>query len=256
MRVSEIRTHKITSVATPIVVTAVILSTQYAAATGAGAMVGVVIGLGYLFGWRPSPTAMGYAGTIAAAVIVISGYVVASFVAWRIVRYVRRTVAQQLEYCGLRASPDAAKWTVSSYLLGVCFSITALALSGVGEPTQFGDKELVTLPAAGWLVGALNVLMLAPIFEEILFRGYLQRELTERAGLWFSVAVTTAFFVIVHGTTALARPPVLVTMIGMSLIVSGLRHRSGSILPSIGFHAGHNLPIVCMNIGVAHRWFA
>jgi membrane protease YdiL (CAAX protease family) len=78
------------------------------------------------------------------------------------------------------------------------------------------------------------VVVLAPIAEEILFRGYLFTAVSLVAPMWLTQVVTATLFGLVHGL-AHALP------IGvLSLLFGYLRQRHRSLLPSMLAHAVHN----------------
>jgi len=80
------------------------------------------------------------------------------------------------------------------------------------------------------------VLVLAPLFEELLFRGFLwdclQRALGSRAALVSS----SLLFALYHGD-----PLHVVSVLPLSFLLGTLRLRTGSIVPCIAAHFGNNL---------------
>jgi membrane protease YdiL (CAAX protease family) len=80
----------------------------------------------------------------------------------------------------------------------------------------------------------LLIVVLAPICEEIVFRGYLFRALGTTMPMWATQLVTATLFGLVHGAGHALPIGVL------SLLFGYLRQRYGSIWPSMLAHIVHN----------------
>ena len=96
----------------------------------------------------------------------------------------------------------------------------------------------ITLPA--WLHGISGLLLmvvLAPIVEELIFRGLLYRMLRERWGIFISVAVSAVFFSLVHHGMLLS--PQLIGGIIFALAYEWSR----SLWVSIALHMGANAAV-------------
>lgn len=112
------------------------------------------------------------------------------------------------------------------------------ATSAVGD--AFAGRELSPLPA---VIAFLAVWLVAPIGEEVLFRGALWRAL-ERWGLnrWVVFAVTSAVFSIAH--LELLRTPLLLVL---SIPLGLARLFTGNLLASVVAHQVNNfLPAVAL----------
>ncbi|MCA8976527.1 MAG: CPBP family intramembrane metalloprotease [Planctomycetes bacterium] len=92
--------------------------------------------------------------------------------------------------------------------------------------------EGMAMPGATALVFAIVVL--GPVAEEILFRGYLFAALEQRLSGVATQLVTAALFGLVHG------PDYALPIGVLALLFGWLRARYGSLLPSILAHAVHN----------------
>ncbi|WP_051938320.1 CPBP family intramembrane glutamic endopeptidase [Ghiorsea bivora] len=105
----------------------------------------------------------------------------------------------------------------------------------------------IALPA--WLhgiTGLLLMVVLAPIVEELIFRGLLYRMLRERWGVWLSVTVSAAFFSLIHHGMLLS--PQLIGGIIFALAYEWSR----SLWVSIGLHMGANAAVyVLVVLGLA-----
>lgn len=81
------------------------------------------------------------------------------------------------------------------------------------------------------LVGAI----VAPVAEEVFFRGFLFAGLRDRLGLGWGIAISALIFGVVHLT-----PGVLVPIALMGAILAGLYELTGSLWPSILLHMSIN----------------
>ena len=78
---------------------------------------------------------------------------------------------------------------------------------------------------------AFSVAVLAPIFEEIFFRGFLYQALRKRIGPWAGVFATAGLFAVIHPSpfqTSLIFP--------LGLLLAYLVEKTGSLIPSIVLH--------------------
>ncbi len=101
------------------------------------------------------------------------------------------------------------------------------------SPRQFG---LVLLAGA----------VVAPIVEEIYFRGYVFRAYLNQKGIWQAFLFSAGLFALVHLDL-----PALIPIFAVGLLLSFLYHRTGSILPGIVAHAVNNAAaFVLLYLGV------
>jgi len=92
---------------------------------------------------------------------------------------------------------------------------------------------------AGVLLLALVVVVMAPIAEEVFFRGMLQRTLRRRLPAWPAMLITSVLFGISH-FQALQLP----ALAAFGVVLSVLTHRSGRLGPAIWAHVGFNATTV------------
>ncbi|HKG20776.1 MAG TPA: type II CAAX endopeptidase family protein [Blastocatellia bacterium] len=132
------------------------------------------------------------------------------------------------------------------------YSALAIALyfAGVVAFERFGSgKTLAPLFASSareWLSVLLGVAF-SPVSEEILFRGFILRELGERAGFWWANLLTSILFVSIHWPHWLwatgFKPWMVITsatIFILSLFLGYLVRLSGSVWPSVAAHILNN----------------
>ena len=76
---------------------------------------------------------------------------------------------------------------------------------------------------------------LAPLFEEIIFRGLLLPVLARRYGVWAGLLVTSFLFAIIHGHL-----PSFVTLFGLSMALGAAHLYTGSLTVPVAMHAIFN----------------
>lgn len=82
-----------------------------------------------------------------------------------------------------------------------------------------------------YILAFITLVILAPVAEEILFRGYLFGKLRKHAPLWISILITSVLFALVHFQWNVA-----LDVFALSIVLCLLRVVSGSIWPSILLH--------------------
>lgn len=89
------------------------------------------------------------------------------------------------------------------------------------------------------------VALMAPFFEEFLFRGVLYRGFARSLGKLAAMIVVTLLFVLSHTLILrLESLSLLATLITVSIILMALRHASQSLIPSIVLHQTYNAALV------------
>jgi len=144
---------------------------------------------------------------------------------------------QVLESLGL-GKPNQVALLVFIKVSVLCLLVVAALY--VVHPPLFA---YVQLPS--WLYGLLGLLLmavLAPIVEEIIFRGLLYRMLRERWGVWISVLVSAAFFSLVHHGLLLS--PQLIGGIIFALAYEWSR----SLWVAIVLHMGANAAVYVLSV--------
>ncbi|MFC2045159.1 lysostaphin resistance A-like protein [Chloroflexota bacterium] len=104
---------------------------------------------------------------------------------------------------------------------------------------RYGEFSLPVLNS-----GLINTVIMAPITEELFFRGYFQPKLETRYGKWVGIVITAALFMVVHLPKILFTP--LAGLINLpALFILGcifgiIRSESKSVYYPMLCHAGYN----------------
>lgn len=145
----------------------------------------------------------------------------------------------------LRERAKVARWitpTSAGILLGVAGGLGLVGLGFlydqapryVGAPSFDFTSLFEPLGLSRWFLPALGV-GLAPIVEELYFRGRLYDELSERFSLTAAILITALLFGLVHGLLTY-----LPAYIVFGLVLAGLRFATGGLVAPILAHAINN----------------
>ena len=164
-------------------------------------------------------------------------------------------------------APAAARNALRLIPIGITLSFIVQAVSSlITVPKSVPIDDFFRTPSDVWLITAFGIL-LAPLFEEVLFRGFLlpafaiaydwlslpripaAREqwnstntLTLPA-LIFSAVLTSILFALLHGEQTAFTWPVLLLLFCVSLILTAVRIRLRSVLASTLVHASYNFAV-------------
>lgn len=131
----------------------------------------------------------------------------------------------------------AVGWAALGYLAYIVFVVVYGLV--VGTPDQQSTPEDVGANDGtfGLVNAGLLFVVIAPIGEEIFFRGFLYRALRGSLPVWAAVVLAGGIFGSIHVVTGVEAVPVLAAL-GMVLCL--VYERTGSLYPAIGLHALNN----------------
>lgn len=143
----------------------------------------------------------------------------------------------------------AAVITLVSYPLG--WAVSALATAILGHaPAQ--PEQIPACVHSGWLVSiSILAVVLAPIGEETLFRGFLFKGLRRRRSFWPAALISGAVFGLAHYQSEsflLIVPSLIVVGVGLAFVYE----RRQSLLASVVAHGTFNL-IGVLLLAASHR---
>jgi membrane protease YdiL (CAAX protease family) len=163
----------------------------------------------------------------------------------------RLTARPRPWHFGLR--PASLKFAGAIAFMGIAgFFVFELVYSAVLHPKNpqktvenLGADRNTTL----LICGALLVIVVAPVCEEIFFRGFLFRVLRSRTSFWLAAIVDGVLFGVVHGVNAAF--PVLVVL---GIVLCWVYERSGTLFATIAIHATNN--VIAYGGTTHHGWSA
>jgi membrane protease YdiL (CAAX protease family) len=128
-------------------------------------------------------------------------------------------------------------FVVQAVVVGVLLSAVPALEGARADNASFLREE----PLWSLLLFVVLACAVAPVLEELLFRGIVLRGLMLRVGFWPAAVVSSAFFGLFHATS-LGRDAVAIIaatgVFGLGLCV--LTRRTGRLAPGIGVHAVRN----------------
>ena len=126
----------------------------------------------------------------------------------------------------------------------------AVLVTGTEEPVQ---QQLLQDALAGGLplvlVGVLAVIV-APLVEEVIFRGVLFRALADRINLGAGLVLSSAIFALIHVEVVLSQPVALIGLFTVGLLLAVAFHLTGNIMVPILGHAVFNAISLSLTVAV------
>jgi uncharacterized protein len=134
------------------------------------------------------------------------------------------------------------------------FGVLVLALGALFQ--LFGDvdapqQQALDDAAVGGVDALLAVVlavMIAPVLEELVFRGALHGALRDRVGVWPAALLSSAVFAIIHLEIVTSSPAFLVQLFLLGLVFVWLYERTGNLLAPVVAHLVFN----AISIGIAY----
>ena len=127
--------------------------------------------------------------------------------------------------------------------LGFVLSIVVGLLTALLPiPKQLPIEKYFADPVGTWMLAIFGTTV-APLMEELLFRGFLYPALARKLGIAWSVLITSAAFAFIHSPQlADAWAPLLLIFI-VGLVLTLVRVRTGSVMPGFFLHAAYNFTL-------------
>jgi membrane protease YdiL (CAAX protease family) len=161
------------------------------------------------------------------------------------------TLRPRPEQFGLRAAPlrfaagIAGIGTAAFYLFALVYG----AIVREDNPQKIvddlgADKNTILL-----VLGAVTVIMVAPICEELFFRGIVFRVLRVKTGFWIAAGIDGVLFGLVHGVNV-----VLPVLIFLGVVLCWVFERTGTLFATIAIHALNNT--IAYGASTDHGWAA
>lgn len=211
-----------------------------------GALVGVFAGLGHAASGTPAtPEELRALAGPAALVGMLCGAVFLWF-ALRAIGRERLGDTSERGIAWARGS-DAALWFGVG--AGALVAVAAFQIALVWFPPEPGMPlgpmaELTSMPGPGRLYVLAIALALAPVLEELLFRGVLLAGLTTSWGRLPAAGLTTLGFIALHANELRFYPAAAVGIVALALLALWLRVRFRALGPAIAAHFSYNAVLV------------
>ncbi len=157
-------------------------------------------------------------------------------------------------------SPAGAAWVAGSWkqMAGACVAgalislgFLALAFVPILRPTQFTPGPLdymAATPGIPQVLFVMDVLLLAPPIEELLFRGIAYGGFCRSFGPRIAATLVTLLFWLMHANEILRYLPAGAAIATLALVALWFRLRSAAIGPAIAVHFGYNGVIAAVKL--------
>ena len=126
---------------------------------------------------------------------------------------------------------------VTFYLVSVVYSLLLTGLGLEQEQTTLEDLG-VDEGRVALVSGAILVIVVAPLVEELFFRGFLYRSLRSSLPVWAAALIAGAVFGLVHVFTGAIAVPLLAFF---GIVLCLVYEQTGSLYPVIAMHALVNM---------------
>lgn len=151
------------------------------------------------------------------------------------------TWKQALEPLGMVRVPPSV--IAKAALFGVAIALfLGFALEAVLPPPESEGPLAQAAAEPGWqrILFVLLAIVLAPVFEEFLFRGVIYTGMSRSWGKWPAAIVVTLIFGLMHVFDVGGYWPalVMITLVGMALLA--VRVKTNSLIPAMVMHATYN----------------
>src|SRR6202035_2475319 len=124
-------------------------------------------------------------------------------------------------------------------------SLVQLLGVGAGPALEWMNRTLAAASRGGLVLAVIVVGLLAPVGEELFFRGYMLTRLRQAWSPGPAILVTAIAFGIIHGEWVHG-----VLAAGIGIYLGVVAERSGSVLPAIICHAANNTASVLISAWV------
>jgi membrane protease YdiL (CAAX protease family) len=142
----------------------------------------------------------------------------------------------------VRWNPLAGRWLYGAVVLGAGLGLINELLSGVLQrwiPKSLPIDEYMRNPASAYALAAFGILV-APLVEELFFRGFLYPALARPLGSGLAVALTGGLFALIHSDQlAHAWIPLLLLFV-VGVILTVVRARTKSVATCVVVHMSYN----------------
>lgn len=147
--------------------------------------------------------------------------------------------------CAWFGAPDEV--VVRSFLGGGALAVLLTLLS----PAEVGGAATDAPRLADWqlppaMLFAFATIAIAPVAEELLFRGLLFASLRRRLSTTGAGVVVTVGFALMHHPQLVARPLTAIGFLTLGVVALLLRLRHASLAPAIAVHSGWNFTTCIM----------
>ena len=205
--------------------------------------VGVYLLLGYFLEWDVDLQSASSKASIAIVIQALASVLVLAFM-YTLVRIKHELpFAQVIAWRPIVYRPffHATAYGAAGVLLAVTVALASNVMSMPDQPTPFED--LLRDPSALLLVAGFGV-VIAPLVEELIFRGFVFSIFERTHGRLAAVLITAGFFSLIHGPQYDWHWQILLLLMYVGIVFGAVRAVTKSIVPPTIIHASYNMTVV------------
>ena len=175
--------------------------------------------------------------TLVIALIYLLTLILVIYVPWQFKKY--RTTKSDIGLNRLPSWTDILLTPAGLVVYLICSSLLIFAASKVFPWFDIDQAQDVGFNQISqryeYILAFVSLVVIAPIAEEIIFRGYLYGKLKKFVPIWIAILVTSIIFGAIHGAWNLA-----IDTFVLSIVLCSLREMTGNIWASILLHMVKN----------------
>ncbi|HYR86291.1 MAG TPA: CPBP family intramembrane glutamic endopeptidase [Terriglobia bacterium] len=124
--------------------------------------------------------------------------------------------------------------------VGAMLAISVLVVSSFFPPSSPPPLEQLLSSTSAMYVFAVFGICVAPLFEEVIFRGFLFKVLSDMGGPVVAMATTASLFAFLHVFQLWGSWAGIALIFVVGCILAFIRYRSNSLIPSFIVHTSYN----------------
>ncbi len=133
------------------------------------------------------------------------------------------------------------KIPVARLIAGGCFlALTVLIVSTVFPPVAESPLDKLLTTTSSLVVFVIFGIVVAPLLEEIIFRGFIYTLLADVYSPGVAVPVTAILFAGLHLSQLRGNWPAVLLILVVGYVLTVVRQRSDSLVPSVIMHTAYN----------------
>ena len=126
---------------------------------------------------------------------------------------------------------------------GAFLALTVLIVSSFFPASSESPLEKLLTTTASIIVFVIFGIAVAPLMEEIIFRGFLYTGLADVFSPGVAVPVTAVLFAALHVSQLRGNWPAVLLILAVGYVLTLVRQRTGSLIPSVIMHTAYNTMI-------------
>ncbi len=205
--------------------------------------VAVYFGLGYFLGFEMDLDQASTKAFVAIAIQALASVLVLAFMYTLITVKYELPFGQVIAWRAIEHRPlfHGVSYCAAGVLLALTVGLASSVMSMPEQPTPF--EELLRDPSSLLLVAVFGI-AIAPIVEELIFRGFVFSVFERAHGRLAAVVITAGSFSLIHGPQYGWHWQILVLLLYVGIVFGAVRAKTRSIVPPAIIHCAYNMTLL------------